>query len=29
VFNDGVNDVYNNNSKKDDITDCEVFTGQW
>jgi hypothetical protein len=28
VFNDGVNDVYNNNSKKDDITDCEVFTGQ-
>jgi len=26
VLSGGVNDVFNNNSKKGDITDCEVFT---
>jgi len=28
VLNCAVNDVYNNNSKKGDITDWEVFSGQ-
>jgi hypothetical protein len=28
VLNGGVNDVYNNKSKKGDITVCDLFTGE-